>query len=288
MSFAYMPLYTGDYLRDTRHLTPLRHGIYMLALMHCWDSKGPIPLDEQEQAGICNCRSADEIDALRYVIDRYFIKMDDGHYNKRMADEVVRFERISQERSAGGLRSAEVRRDKALRGRKAKNEHKLNISSTSVEDMSVSPSPSPSLTLAPSSVHGGAPPNPPSPTAISGKPVAPSSESWLSYSTAYADKYGVQPVRNQKVNSQLKQLVERLGPQAAPQVAGFYLTNRNGLYVAAKHCVDLLLRDAEKLHTEWQTGNVTHQRDAAEQDRMASTGDMWERVGQRLEAKGIK
>lgn len=150
MSFAYMPLYTGDYLRDTRHLTPLRHGIYMLALMHCWDSKGPIPLDEQEQAGICNCRSADEIDALRYVIDRYFIKMDDGHYNKRMADEVVRFERISQERSAGGLRSAEVRRDKALRGRKAKNEHKLNISSTSVEDMSVSPSPSPSLSPTPS------------------------------------------------------------------------------------------------------------------------------------------
>jgi hypothetical protein len=30
MSFAYLPLYTGDYIRDTRHLTPLRHGIYLL------------------------------------------------------------------------------------------------------------------------------------------------------------------------------------------------------------------------------------------------------------------
>ena len=80
MSFAYLPLFTGDYLRDTRHLTPLRHGIYLLGLMHCWDSKGPMPLDEQECASICNCRSADEIEALRYVLERFFVRMDDGHY----------------------------------------------------------------------------------------------------------------------------------------------------------------------------------------------------------------
>jgi uncharacterized protein YdaU (DUF1376 family) len=158
MSFAYMPIYTGDYLRDTRHLTPLRHGIYFLALMHCWDSKGPMPLDEQECAGICNCRSADEVEALRYIIDRYFIRMDDGHYNKRMADEVVRFEQISKARSDGGLRSAEARRDKARHGSRAKKEHKLNISSThavdefnssaaQVQDKSVSPSLSPSLSF---------------------------------------------------------------------------------------------------------------------------------------------
>ena len=133
MSFAYMPLYTGDYLRDTRHLTPLRHGIYILALMHCWDSKGPMPLDEQELAGICNCRSADEVEALRYVMERYFVRMDDGHYNKRMADEVLRFELISKARSDGGIKSAEVRRNKAGAGKKAKIEHKLNISSTSVK-----------------------------------------------------------------------------------------------------------------------------------------------------------
>lgn len=149
MSFASMPLYTGDYLRDTRHLTPLRHGIYLLALMHCWDSKGPMPLDEQECAGICNARSADEIDAMRYVINRYFVRMDDGHYNKRMSEEVAKFERLSRTFSAAGLKSAEVRRDKAREGARQRIEGRLNLGSTKAEPRSVSPSPSPT----PTSIH---------------------------------------------------------------------------------------------------------------------------------------
>jgi len=109
MSFAYMPLYTGDYLRDTRHLTPLRHGVYVLALMHCWDSKGPMPLDEQECAGVCNCRSADEIEALRYVLIKFFVKMEDGFYNKRIHEEIEKAEVISHARSEAGKRGYQAR-----------------------------------------------------------------------------------------------------------------------------------------------------------------------------------
>ena len=79
-------------------------------------------------------------------------------------------------------------------------------------------------------------------------------EAWEVYTKAYANRYGVDPVRNRKVNSQIAQLVERLGTAEAPQVAEYYLTHRHSLYVSAKHCVDLLLRDAEKLRTEWATG----------------------------------
>ena len=102
MSFAYLALYTGDYLRDTRHLTPLRHGAYLLLLMHCWDSRGPVPLDEQEAAGIANCRSADEVDALRYVLQRFFTKMEDGWYNRRIQLEIERAASISNARSQAG------------------------------------------------------------------------------------------------------------------------------------------------------------------------------------------
>ena len=143
MSFAYMPIFTGDYLRDTRHLSPLRHGVYLLALMHCWDSKGPMPLDEQEAAGICNCRSSDEIEALRYILGRYFIKMDDGHYNKRMSEEVAKTERLSGAFREAGLKSAEARRAKA-RGASTKVEPTFNQPSSKVEPRLVSPSPSPS------------------------------------------------------------------------------------------------------------------------------------------------
>lgn len=102
MSFAFLALYTGDYLRDTRHLTPLKHGVYLLLLMHCWDQRGPLPLDEQECAGIANCRSADEVDALRYILKRFFTKMDDGWYNRRMQLEVERAGTISSARSQAG------------------------------------------------------------------------------------------------------------------------------------------------------------------------------------------
>lgn len=109
MSFAYLALYTGDYLRDTRHLTPLRHGVYFLLLMHCWDSRGPVPLDEQESAGIANCRSADEIDALRYVLNKYFVRMDDGWYNSRMQREIERAQAISSARSHAGFKGYEAK-----------------------------------------------------------------------------------------------------------------------------------------------------------------------------------
>jgi len=102
MSFAFMPLYSGDYLRDTRHLSPLRHGVYLLLLMHCWDQKGPVPLDEQEAAGVANCRSSDEIEALRYILARFFIRCEDGWYNKRMQAEIERAESISRARSEAG------------------------------------------------------------------------------------------------------------------------------------------------------------------------------------------
>lgn len=115
MSFAYMPVYTGDYLRDTRHLTPQKHGVYLLLLMFCWDQKGPVPLDEQEAAGIANCRSADEIESLRYILARFFVRMDDGFYNKRMQLEVERSEALSRARADAGRKGYESKRQSELR-----------------------------------------------------------------------------------------------------------------------------------------------------------------------------
>jgi uncharacterized protein YdaU (DUF1376 family) len=140
-----MALFTGDYLRDTRHLTPLRHGIYLLLLMHCWDQKGPLPLDANECAGIANCRSHDEIHALDYVLSKYFVKMEDGWYNERMQEEIVKAEMLAKNRSKAGKISAAIRaRGKVRRAKATSVEQVLNISAASVEQLSVSPSPSPS------------------------------------------------------------------------------------------------------------------------------------------------
>lgn len=45
MANPYMPLYTGDYKRDTDHLIAEEHGAYLLLLMALWDRGGRIKND---------------------------------------------------------------------------------------------------------------------------------------------------------------------------------------------------------------------------------------------------
>jgi len=77
---------------------------------------------------------------------------------------------------------------------------------------------------------------------------------FVAYSEAYEARYGAKPVRNASVNGQLAGFVGKIGGDEAPAVARFYVGHQNGLYVSAMHPVNLLLRDAEKLRTEWATG----------------------------------
>lgn len=97
------------------------------------------------------------------------------------------------------------------------------------------------------------------PPATAGKPPAKPKEpaksaaAWQAYSAAYEARYGVGPVRNAAVNGQMAQLVGKLGAEAGP-VAAFYVRSNHRWYVTTGHSVAALLKDAEKLRTEWATG----------------------------------
>lgn len=82
---------------------------------------------------------------------------------------------------------------------------------------------------------------------------APTAAAWDAYSKAYAGRYGVAPLRNASVNGKLAQFIAKLPAAEAPEVARYFISHEGNLYVAAMHPVDLLLRDAEKLRTEWLT-----------------------------------
>lgn len=77
---------------------------------------------------------------------------------------------------------------------------------------------------------------------------------WRSYRDAYQERYGEAPVWNAKTAGQLRSFVGRVPKEEAPLVAAFYLTHKDQFYVKSMHPVGLLLRDAEKLRTEWVTG----------------------------------
>ena len=125
MSFAYLALYTGDYFRDTRGLSMAGHGCYFLLLTYCWDAKGPLPLDEERIAGICNARSNEERTTMDKILSTYFTRMDDGWYNRRMQIEIERAHAIGLARKAAGAKGYQARA-KQLPGKSkalAKHEH---------------------------------------------------------------------------------------------------------------------------------------------------------------------
>lgn len=79
---------------------------------------------------------------------------------------------------------------------------------------------------------------------------------WGAYSEGYKERYGKEPVRNARANALCAQLVKRLGAEDAPLVAAFYVAHPNPYYQQRGHALTSLVADAEKLHTEWSTGNV--------------------------------
>jgi phage replication O-like protein O len=83
---------------------------------------------------------------------------------------------------------------------------------------------------------------------------------WKAYKDAYFIRYGVDPIRNAKVNGQIAQFIKRVPVNEAPHIASHYV-KQNGFYADRMHPVDFMLKDAEKLRTEWATGKTAGRKD---------------------------
>lgn len=81
-----------------------------------------------------------------------------------------------------------------------------------------------------------------------------SRQAWEAYAAAYQMRYHVAPVQNAPVNSMLCRLVDKVGKDQAPHVAAFYVEHNAYQYVSKRHPVNLLVNDAEGLHTQWASG----------------------------------
>jgi uncharacterized protein YdaU (DUF1376 family) len=107
MSRPWMPLYVGDYISDTGHLTATQHGAYLLLMMHYWQKKG-LPNDDRQLAAIARLTPA-QWKKERDTIATFF---QDGWKHKRIEFELTEADRISQAGRKGGVASGKARQAK--------------------------------------------------------------------------------------------------------------------------------------------------------------------------------
>ena len=111
MSAPYLPLYVGDYLADTTHLTRSEHGAYLLLLMAMWRAGGRLPSDDGRLARLAMC-SPDEWADMRSVILEFF-KRRGGHiYSPRLQKELAKYDNRIERAKKGGKCSAAKKANK--------------------------------------------------------------------------------------------------------------------------------------------------------------------------------
>lgn len=106
---AWMPMYVGDYLKDTQHLSTAEHGAYILLIIHAWTREGALPADTERLRRITGM---DQKDWKRSwpVLREFFQEDGDGYRHSRIDRELANARRMVEQRSAAGKASAEARR----------------------------------------------------------------------------------------------------------------------------------------------------------------------------------
>jgi len=95
---AWMPIYIGDYLADTMHLTGAEHGAYFLLILHYWRS-GPLPDDDRALAAIARFERQ-EWETIGPVVRRFFKASDGLLHHKRIDFELAKSVRVQSTRRA--------------------------------------------------------------------------------------------------------------------------------------------------------------------------------------------
>lgn len=122
-----MPMFWGDYLRDTGHLSAGEHGAYLLLIAHQWTTAKPL-LDDNDRLARIACMSSREWKSARKIIEEFFIVADGLWSNKRVVQEL------------GIAQAKYVKAQKAGRASaRTRNEHGLDPSSTGVETKTAPP-----------------------------------------------------------------------------------------------------------------------------------------------------
>lgn len=108
----WIPLYPADYHKDTRHLSTLEHGVYLLLLMAAFDGGGKLPGDPVRLARIAGLDQAQWGEVGPVVMA--FFQRKGGHYEHgRVRRELAKADRLIEQKREAGKASAKARAEKA-------------------------------------------------------------------------------------------------------------------------------------------------------------------------------
>jgi uncharacterized protein YdaU (DUF1376 family) len=127
---TWMPIYIGDYLKDTMHLSAEEHGAYILLIMHYWVN-GPIKNDEQYMLTVARIKPSRVSRKTLSTVSKFF-ELKNGYYHHS------RIDKEHKEAAENSLSRAEAARN-AANARWGKNDADSNANAM----RGACPSPSP-------------------------------------------------------------------------------------------------------------------------------------------------
>lgn len=273
----------GDYAQATAHLSPMEDLAYRRLLDLYYSTESPIPNDLKSVSRKIRLDPT----SVEQVLSEFFILTPEGFTHHRCDKELDAI----YIKSDAARKSAEVRweRQRNANAMRTHTEGSANgMLPVTRNPLPVTQYPSTQDPKPISQKHQtnqakSKPLQPAAPAAPKKKVADVESlelqavcrETWGRYSEAYAQRYGTPPVRNAKINGQVKQFCRRVPACEAPAIAAFYVTHNNAFYVGKGHAVGQLLADAEKLRTEWATNRTMTQSEARQADETQGRGNVW-------------
>lgn len=102
---TWMPMFWGDYARDTGHLSATGHGAYLMLIKHYWCTGEPLPDDDRQLWRIACCDSPAAWKKLRPIIVEFFSIVDGVWRHKRVDEEIERAQaNVDAKRHAAHMR----------------------------------------------------------------------------------------------------------------------------------------------------------------------------------------
>lgn len=104
----FMPLYVGDYLADTTHLTAGEDGAYMRLLMCMWRAGGSLPNDDVRLARFCKLTPA-QWERLKPTVMEFFTVADGLLSHRRLSKELQKHTAAVFQRREAGSRGGQAK-----------------------------------------------------------------------------------------------------------------------------------------------------------------------------------